>query len=178
MNSPSPQKPPSSDLGFNVLAGALAGSVMAVEMGLLDMLIWQIGSSDNVEIELLVGLSPQGTALGSICLLAAGVIGGILATVLSRIAPAARQLAAHSAFSLWVLGSFVCAVFGGVRVSLTFHLVLIDALLALALAIAAYCLWRELLRWLRRGYVWNVVLAIAAMNAILWIPLAVHAVSS
>ena len=73
-----------------------------------------------------------------------------------------------------MLGSFVYAVFGGLHVSLAFHLVLIDALLAFALAIAAYCLWRQLLRWLEQGRVWSVILALAVMNALLWIPVAMH----
>ena len=164
MNSPSTQQPSSIDLGFNLLAGALVGSVIAVEMGLLDMLVWGIGSSDNVEVEQLVRLSPQGTAWAVSAFWRQGRSVASWRPS-SRDAPAARQLAAQSAFSIWVLGSFVYAVFGGLHVSLAFHLVLIDALLAFALAIAAYCLWRELLRWLRRGHVWNVVLAIAAMNA-------------
>ena len=127
-----------------------------------------------MDFERLVWLSPQSTALACFGLLAAGMIGGVLATVLLRIAPAIRQLATQWAFSLWVLGSFVYAVFGGVRVSLAVHLVVIDALLAFALAIAAYRLWCELWGWLRRGQIWSVILAVVAMSAILWIPLAVY----
>ena len=107
------------------------------------------------------------------------MIGGLAAAVLSRFAPAIRQLAVQSAFSLWVLGSFVYASSVVYGLSRAVHFVVIDALLAFALAIAAYRLWCELLRWLRRGRIWRVILAVAAMNASLWwIPLAAYFTSS
>jgi hypothetical protein len=178
MNSAETQQPSPLDLGFNLLAGALAGFVMAVEVSLLDLLIWGIGSAATTDFEEIAWFSPESAAMLVLCLLAAGVIGGLLSTILSRLAPATRQLATQSAFSLWVLGSFVYAVFGGIRVSLLVPLVVIDALLAFALAIATYFVWRKLLRWLRQGYVWRVVMAVAAMGTGLWIPLAVYVASS
>lgn len=86
MNLPQTQQPSSVDLGFNLVAGALVGSVIAVEVSLLDLLVWGIGSHGNIDLKELVGLSPQGTVLGGLCLLAAGLIGGLLSTILSRVA--------------------------------------------------------------------------------------------
>ena len=178
MNMERPQEPPSFDLGFSLLAGALAGFVVAVETSLLVLLIWGLGSPANVNFEKIAWFSPESAALVVIGLLVAGVIGGLLSAVVSRLAPATRQLATNAVFSLWVLGSFVYAVFGGIRVSLVAPLLAIDALLAFALAIIAYLVWRMLLRWLRRGYVWRVVLAVVTMSASLWLPLAVYLATS
>ncbi len=182
MNSPETQQPSSLNLEFNVLAGALAGFVIAVEVNLLELLVWGIGlyadKDFNMSMEELVWLSPQGIAVAVLCLPAAGVIVGLLATILLRIAPAIRPMATQSAFSLWVLGPFIYAIFGGVRVPLAVHLVLIDALLAFVMAVIAYAAWCELLRWLRQGQVWSVVVAVATMSAILWLPLAIYAGSS
>ena len=179
MISPNAQTSSSIDLGFNLVAGALAGFVVAFEVNVLEQLVWATGSYPGMDFHGFAWWSLRSTAQLEFGLLAAGMIGGVAAAELLRFAPAIRQLAVRWAFSLWVLGSFVYVVFGDIRLSRAAQFVVIDALLAFALAIAAYRLWCVLWGWLKRGRIWRVILAVAGMSASLWwIPLAAYYSSS
>ena len=158
-------------MGFDLIAGALAGLVIAFEMSLLGLVIWMAGSYTGMSLHEFAWWSLRCTAQVVLGLLTAGVIGGLVSNVLSRVAPAIHRLASQATLSLWVLGSFVYAVFGSVRVSRDVYSVATDALLAFVFAIAAYCVWRGLVRWLRRGLIRRVIVAVAAINAGWWISL-------
>jgi hypothetical protein len=178
VNSSKTQPSPSLDLELGLVAGALVGFVIAFEVNLLELLIWATGSYAGMDFRGFAGWSVQNAAPVVLGLLAAGMIGGLLTVLLSRFASALRPLAIPWVLSLWVLGTFVYAVFGGVRTLRAVHLVVVDALLAFALAMATYYVLCALLRWLRRGHVWRVILAVAAMTVSLWIPLAAGVGSS
>ena len=117
MNSPKTESPSSLDPGFSLVAGALAGFIIAFELSLLELLVWATGSYAGMDYKAFACMSLQSTARVVLGLLVAGIVGGLLWTALLRIVPAIRRLATQSALSLWVLGSFVYSVFGSVSVA-------------------------------------------------------------
>ena len=77
MNSPRARQPISGDVGFNLLAGRGAGFVIAVDVSLLELLVWGLGSYAYVDFAEIAWFAPRNAALVVLCLLAAGVLGGL-----------------------------------------------------------------------------------------------------
>jgi hypothetical protein len=156
------------NLGFSLIGGALAGFLVAAEVSLLQPVIWALGSSAGVDDEELLRLSLRNTTATMLCCVAIGVIAGLVWALLpQRIVLGIRHSAPQLLPALWVLASFLWALSGPVPVIVTMPLGLLEAVVTLVLAAAAYFSWRLLLRWMAQGYIGRLVLTICATGAAL-----------
>jgi hypothetical protein len=171
----------SDDLLFGLVAGELAGLVVACQFGLSDLIVGVLRCSTKLEIQKVAWSALESSSRLSPCLLLGGALLGLAALVLGRMVPLHKS-ALGSKLLAWVLGP-LCWIAGSSAVYLVFGStplrdqtpeMLTDALVILILAVAAYGGWCGLLHWLRRARVRPSMWAIGAMGmGLLFIPLIV-----
>jgi len=159
------------NLGFCLVAGALAGLLFAAEVNSLQPLVWIVGieNASSLLIMMLIGSWSDTTAVRSLCCVAAGLILGVLSTMLlPRIGPKLRRSSRSWLLLFWVSASFLW-VFSADFPAFGIGRRLAAVAIVLAWAFAAYFIWRAMLQWLRQGRVVRTTLATAATTFTFWI---------
>jgi hypothetical protein len=171
MNLSATQSSSAPNLGFSLIGGALAGFLFAAEVSLLQPLLWAIGCSAGMDDKELLWLTLRCTAATLFFCVGTGLLGGSLWAILpSRLALGIRRAAPQLLPALWVSASLMWGISGPMPVIVVMPLRLIDAMLTLATAAAAYFFLCLLMRWMGRECIGRLICTIVATGVALWIP--------
>jgi hypothetical protein len=177
MNTSERSLPSTPQIGFGLIAGSLAGLLLAVEVNVLRVLIWRIGADTGTEAVDMLHLSMKNAALTVQCFCAVGFIVGFLAALwIPHNRFETNQFLRRMLPFVWLLVSLQWVVWGELPVIGGARHALFAFLLTLALAWVSYDCWRKTLRWLLHGHFRRVLFAIAATGLVGWIPFVVYIV--